>query len=374
MKHSTVVGGSTAKRVMACPGSVALCAKMPPKPSSMYADRGTLLHDCMADILGNDVDPVKLIGRAYEKQILTAELIEEKITPALAALDAIDPEQDMQYMVEAEVDFGDFLPGAFGSCDLLGRISQRALAVDWKFGDGVAVDVEENEQLMFYVAAAMRTEKTKWVFDDVTEIECIIVQPPEVKRWVTTPERIRSFELELKRRVKLSQTDEAPLAAGDHCKWCSAKPVCPLITGAVDRALKSNLDSLDAPTIGAYLKNAELLESWITDLRALAFTMLEGDIKVPGWKLVAKRGSRKWLDEQLAKTALLTNLPESEVTESSLISVAQAEKKLKKLKLDLPNDLFVSISSGSTLATADDPRPEVMQLGRQLNAAISKLI
>ena len=38
MKHSNIVGGSTAKRVMACPGSVALCDKMPKQPSSKYAD------------------------------------------------------------------------------------------------------------------------------------------------------------------------------------------------------------------------------------------------------------------------------------------------------------------------------------------------
>jgi hypothetical protein len=30
MSHSTIVGGSTASRVINCPGSVALVAKMPP--------------------------------------------------------------------------------------------------------------------------------------------------------------------------------------------------------------------------------------------------------------------------------------------------------------------------------------------------------
>jgi hypothetical protein len=43
MSHSTIVGGSTASRVINCPGSVALVAKMPPRPSSSYADEGTLL-------------------------------------------------------------------------------------------------------------------------------------------------------------------------------------------------------------------------------------------------------------------------------------------------------------------------------------------
>jgi len=34
MSHSTIVGGSTAKRVINCPASVALVAKMPPQLES----------------------------------------------------------------------------------------------------------------------------------------------------------------------------------------------------------------------------------------------------------------------------------------------------------------------------------------------------
>ena len=51
MLHSSIVGGSTASRVINCPGSVALVAKMPPRASSEYADRGTLLHDAISLIL-----------------------------------------------------------------------------------------------------------------------------------------------------------------------------------------------------------------------------------------------------------------------------------------------------------------------------------
>jgi hypothetical protein len=131
------------------------------------------------------------------------------------------------------------LPGVFGSTDLIGRIGNRAVVLDWKFGDGVAVEVEENPQLMFYAAAAMRTEEAKWAFVDVEEIEMVIVQPPAVKRWVTTPARIAQFEKDLVKAVKLAQQPNAELKVGDHCRWCAAKPICPQMTGAVDRALKT---------------------------------------------------------------------------------------------------------------------------------------
>jgi hypothetical protein len=374
MQHSNIVGGSTAKRVINCPGSVALVQKMPPKPSSKYADEGTLLHNVMAELIMSEEPPEYYIGTRYEDQILTFELVEEKILPALRALDIIDPEQKMEIEAETRVGFGDLLPGVFGSTDLIGRLGNRAVVLDWKFGDGVMVEVEENPQLMFYAAAAMRTPEAQWAFEGVTEIECVIVQPPEVRRWVTTPERIAKFELELVQAVKQAEKPDAKLSVGDHCRWCAAKPICPKMTGAVDRALKVQLDNLDAPKISAYLKNADMLEDWIKDLRALALQMLESGAKLPEYKLVAKRAIRSWSDEEKAKVALFAyGLTESEVMETSVVSPAKAEKALKKRKIGLPEDLVVAISSGNTLASVDDPRPEVMLLGKQLSAALSKI-
>ena len=374
MNHSKIVGGSTAKRVMNCPGSVALVQKMPPQPSSKYADEGTLLHNVIAEIVMTDKHPEEFLHTKYNDQVLTLDLIDNKLVPALAALDVIDPNKEMEIEAEIRVGFGDLLPGVFGSTDLIARIGNRAVVLDWKFGDGVAVEVEENPQLMFYAAAAMRTEEAKWAFKDVEEIEMVIVQPPQVKRWVTTPARIAQFEKDLVKAVKLAQQPNAELKIGDHCRWCAAKPVCPHMSGAVDRALKTQLEGLDPPTINAYLKNADMLEQWINDLRALALQMLDSGARLPDYKLVAKRATRQWTDEDKAKVALFAyGLTESEVLETSIISPAKAEKALKKRKQALPDDLVVAISSGNTLASADDPRPEVMILGKQLTAALSKL-
>ena len=372
-QHSNIVGGSTAKRVMGCPGSVALCAKMPPRPSSVYADLGTLLHTAISQVLDQGVTPESLLGMKYQDQVLTQDHIDNKLHVALNLLGEIDPNLEMEYAVETEVGFGDFLPDVFGSCDLLGRIGNRAIVLDWKFGDGVAVGVEENEQLLFYAAAAMRTPSVAWVFDGATEIECVIVQPPSVKRWVTTVERVKIFENNLVASVKESQKKIAGLSAGEHCRWCAAKPICPKMTGAVDRALQDQLMSLDADMIGGYLKNCDLLEQWITDLRALAHQMLEADKPVPGWKLVNKRAIRQWANEDQATDVLAKVIPEAELFVTKLITPAVAEKVLKKLGTQLPDDLVVAVSSGSTLAREEDPRPAVVQIGKQLTAALSKI-
>ena len=378
MQHSKIVGGSTAKRVIACPGSVALVGQMPPKPSSSYADEGTLLHDVISKLLdyGEGADPRQMLGSRYADAVLTEDLLERKLLPALAALDEIDPNGEMEYATESRVGFGDLLPGVFGSTDLLGRIGDRAIVLDWKFGDGVAVEVEENAQLLFYAAAAMRTQTTKWVFFGATEVELIIVQPPYTKRWVTTNERILQFEAELVAAVKRAAQPDAPLASGDHCKWCAAKPVCPLMTGAIDRLTRAKIDALPVDQIAHYLGQIPMVESFLKDLQQLAHQMLEDGKTIPGWKLVNKRATRKWINEEEAYEWVVRTRPagsDIDPYELKQKSPAAIEKEFKKHKIELPADLVVAVSTGSTLAPESDPRPAVLQIGQTLSKAMAKI-
>lgn len=372
--HSRIVGGSTAKRVIACPGSVALVDKMPPKPSSKYADEGTLLHDVIAKVLdsqSDDARPEDYLGMQYEDIILTEDLIERKLHPALARFDELCGAEGMDYAVESVVDFGDFLPDVFGSADVLGRIGDRAYVVDWKFGDGVPVDAEENYQLMFYAAAAMRTKATQWVFKGCTEVELVIIQPPSMKRWVTTVDRIKRFEGELAAAVGVALKPDAPLAAGDHCRWCAAKPLCPVMTGALDRVAKENLDLMPVDQIAHYLDQLPMLENFIKELQQLAHGLMEEGKAIPGWKLVNKRATRQWTDEQKASKFMEDN--GVIVHELKIKSPAAVEKELKKAKKELPADLVVAVSSGSTIAPENDPRPAVVQISQTLKKAMAKI-
>ena len=372
MNHSNIVGGSTAKRVINCPASVKLVQQMPPRPSSEHADRGTLLHNVIAELLEFDKPPAQCLGAKYNDQVLTQELLDEKIIPALAALDVVDPDKTMQYIVETRVGFGDYLPDVFGSTDLLGRIGNRAVVLDWKFGDGVLVDAQDNDQLLFYAAAAMRTESAKWVFEGADEIELIIVQPPEIRRWVTDKARVVSFEQELAKAVRRAQQDDAPIKTGEHCRWCAAKPICPQMNGAIDRAIHQQIVNLNKDQLGEYLAKADMMEDWIKDLRALAFQVLESGAEVPGYKLVAKRGTRQWVEEAAIEAWVDANNIK-DAYDVKIKSPAQMEKVLKKHGKELPSDLVTTVSSGSTLAPESDPRPAVLQIGKQLTAALSKL-
>ena len=143
------------------------------------------------------------------------------------------------------------------------------------------------------------------------------------------------------------------------------------MTGAIDRTVHLKLEELPAEKLGAALDLADKLESFIADARKLAQERLEKNMPVPGYKLVAKRATRQWVDEAEALAKLGGTIPMYEPMK--VISPAAAEKVLKKSKLALPDDLVVAVSSGSTLAPESDPRPAVLNIGTQLVAALSKL-
>ena len=369
--HSRIVGGSTAKRVIACPGSVALSEGVP-NLSSSYAETGTMLHHAISEVLDQSKAPEEFVGfRFNDGPVLTEDLARDKLRVALDLFDReIDADQQTVFTVERQVSFGDYLPGVFGTIDLAGRRGSRAIMLDWKFGDGVMVDAEENAQLMFYAAAGMRTPAMSWVFDGATEIELIIVQPPQLRRWVTTPERIRQFESELAQAVKIAQAPGAPLAVGDHCRFCPAKVKCPEMTGAVDRARHLALEKMGSDDIGAALVMADRIEEWISAVRATAHAMLAEGVPVTGYKLVPKRATRQWVDADRAVAALGETI---EMYERTVLSPAKAEKALKQIGSSLPDDLVVAVSSGDTIAPTSDPRADKVLIGAQLTRALSKI-
>ena len=114
-----------------------------------------------------------------------------------------------------------------------------------------------------------------------------------------------------------------------------------------------------------------MVESFIKDLQQLAHGLIEEGAGVPRWKLVNKRATRQWTDPDKAAAFLMQTGVEP--YEEKLITPAAAEKLLKKAKQNLPDDLVVAVSSGSTLAPESDPRPSVVSIGQTLRKALSKV-
>jgi hypothetical protein len=99
---------------------------------------------------------------------------------------------------------------------------------------------------------------------------------------------------------------------------------------------------------------------------------LEQGTALKGFKLVAKRATRKWNDVEAAEKELRKlvrstrgahNLKASDIlTPAKLLTPPQVEKvmKAKKLDFDRVGDYISSQSSGNTLARESDKRPAIL--------------
>lgn len=379
--HSAV-GGSSAKRVIACPGSVNLCARYPSK-SSEWAEEGTALHEAVDLILQGKVEKdTDVIGVIFNGIEITQDLFDEAIEPALQIFDDLDKELGgIEFFNETRVVFPDIeMPvfdddgniigmhkdGAFGTADIVGTAKDRTVLIDWKMGAGVPVEAEGNEQLLYYAYAAAHTEPTSKFFDRHKPIEMFIIQPRSregepFSRWLTNWVQLEAFALELRNAVRRSQEPDPPFNLGPHCRFCAAKTGCPLYTGKVEEAGALTPDQI-AAELERWLPWADVMINWGQTVKDMAHAALESGAQIPGYKLVNKRAVRRWADEdKTVKYFARMKLPADERYEKKLISPAKAEKALKPLGIaELPKDLVVSESSGTTLAPADDKRPAVV--------------
>lgn len=104
-------------------------------------------------------------------------------------------------------------------------------------------------------------------------------------------------------------------------------------------------ESLNAQQIAELLDKADVIETWLKAVRVYAQELIEAGGHVPGWKLVPKRGTRKWKDERIVKQRLASEGLQDFIAEE-LVSPAQAERLAKKQGIQL--DLFDLITSEST--------------------------
>src|SRR6188508_753811 len=153
-KHSTIVGGSTAGRLLNCPASLAAIRALPPSADrpSEYAEEGTAMHAVMDYLMiqrahgATSLNISASLGKVFHDRPLTNEHLDTMIRPALeqlAQLEEDHAESDPFEVVgvEQRVTFPG-VPGAFGTVDLILRNSRFAILADWKFGQGVGVRAE----------------------------------------------------------------------------------------------------------------------------------------------------------------------------------------------------------------------------------------
>ena len=355
---------SSAHRWMRCAGSVMLEAKMPDS-SSEYADEGTAAHELAKWCLTEDRDARAYLGRIIVVKDSGREFTadEDMARHVQVYVDTIRAlAKGKHLMVEVRVQHGDRIgvSGQFGTSDaIIADFNAREIQVhDLKYGKGVRVDAEENEQGMLYGLGAYDVVSALGDFDTVR----ICIHQPRLEHtseWVISVADLLAFAERAKMRadaamqviasgLNWSGPPNPALTPGEkQCRFCKAKPICPALANFVGKTVFDDFNVLeqapvpqakaarvaipaDNDVLGQYLAKVDLIEEWCRAISAHAEAELLAGRGVPGFKLVqGRKGARAWGNKDEAEAMLKSfRLKQEEMYSFALISPTQAEKLL----------------------------------------------
>lgn len=378
-KTHSALGASTADRWMNCPGSVAMTRNVP-RTETEYSREGTAAHALIELCLRNKQEPDE-----YLEQVIEGVVVSENMVEAVTVfLDQVyrtlqlDPGAVLYIEKDFKLDVLNPPAPMWGTSDVVIYFpaSRELIVLDYKHGQGYAVDVKGNPQLRYYGLGALIELGPKHPVENIT---LVIVQPraqhPDGKIRAETLSYLELFDFteDLLEAARRALAPDAPLKAGRWCQFCPAKAVCP---AQLDHAKSVALTEFDAEPVQALpapstlpmdvllrvMQHGDAIESWLKSVRTYLQQMAERGETVPGYKLVRGNTHRKWRDEKklLGDWASVAGVdPAQLLSEPKVKSPAQVEKLCKKLKVEFPALLTVKPEGALSLAPEYDDRPAV---------------
>lgn len=372
--HSNL-GPSKANQWINCPPSVSLEEGFPDKQTS-EASEGTLSHKIAEEIM-------RYNNHEISKQAFTRRLNKLKEDPQFnqSMLEYVEGYASFVWsqvneakkscpdpivLFEQELHFEQYVPGGFGTADVVIIADDMAHVIDFKYGKGVGVVAQDNPQLRLY-ALGLYLEYADLY--DIHRIKMTIVQP--------RLDNITSDMISCEDLLKWAETVAAPAAAqalkgegeqkvGDHCRWCKAKAVCRAQKEYQMALAKYDFEEpplLDEDEIADVLTRIDSLVKWAGLIKDYALQQaLENHIRYPGFKLVEGRSVRKYSDQgKIAE--VLTNAGQSAdhiYKPMELIGITDMERLLgKKRFAELVGPYITKPEGKPTLVSETDPRPEL---------------
>lgn len=392
------LSASAAHRWLKCPPSV----NAKGGGSSIHAATGTFAHDIAARCLNDpsisasdfflkkekvdgfevecDLEMVDAVNLYLDE--IAADLQPGDLTwvemPLLQALSRIDPD------LGGTADYVRYRPA-----------TRQLLVMDFKYGSGVYVEADDNDQLKLYAVGAMLE-----CGRSVNEVTVGIVQPrfegaKPVRTSVFKGHELLEFVADVQEAANKSRDPNAPLSAGNHCKFCPLARTCPELERRHHELVAADFgvvgDATVAPTAAApgalvdyralavALDSVPLVKERIKAIEEFAYQEALKGAEIPGYKLVDKRPVRRWKSE--GEVILWAEAQAIDpYAPRSVVSPAQLEKKLaesapkgKKKEAGKVLEPFVErVSSGTALVAATDARPPAKRVTAEDFAVIAE--
>lgn len=392
-EQHALLSASSASRWLVCTAAPRFEEKLP-ESTSEYAEEGRLAHaigelkvlkkftvmtNRSFNIRLNKLKKEPLYSPEMDK---TTDLYLEHLT-----------EQAMLYdnpptvAVEVRVDFSEYAPDGFGTCDCVMIGGDTLSITDYKHGKGVPVSAVGNPQMRLYALGALKRYAP--IFGDtIKRVRMSIDQPrlsSDPSTDLITVEELRAWGDSIKPAARKAFSGLGEFVPGEHCRFCRGKAQCRarantnsaledfascVPAGSLSddelasmKAAAADLGAevpslLSDEEIGDLLIRGKYLVQWYTDLEAYALEALLKGNPIEGWKLVAGRSNRTFADQDAAvKAVIAAGYEEALVYDRKPKTLTQLEELMGKKEFAEKIGSFVVKPLGKpTLAPTADKR------------------
>ena len=269
---------------------------------------------------------------------------------------------DPLVMVEQRLDFSCYVPDGFGTGDCIIVADHRMHIIDFKYGQGVLVESEQNPQMMLYALGALRIYEDLY---DIDEVALTIFQPrrENISTWVISVAGLKKWaEDVLKLKAELAFAGQGDYCPGPWCTFCRAAVKC---RARAEEKLRLAQYEFAAPPL---LTDAEIeeilgkigdLTHWANEIMAYAQEAALQGKEWNGWKVVEGRSVRKYSDEAAVIRAAQAAGYE-DIYKKSLLPITEMEKYMGKQRFqEILGSLVFKPPGKPTLVPISDKRPAI---------------
>lgn len=363
-----LLSASSAHRWLACTAAPRFEEQFP-NGTSDYAEEGSLAHS-ICELYARKHFSV-MTNRKFNSELKKLQAkpyySDEMLKTAEKYVDYLR-EKAMSYPTkpyvtqEVKVDFSDYVPEGFGTCDCVMIGGDTLHITDYKHGKGVEVSAEENPQMRLYALGALKMFAP--VFgDSIKKVSMGICQPritDDESEDGMTVEELREWGESIKPRAKEAYDGPGTFCPGEHCRFCKGKAQCRARADqntafedfkdfAIEGKAAPELQALSPETraviglppmlsdaeIGELLVRAEGLVQWYKDLCEYATQNILNGKEIPGWKVVAGKSNRAFKDvEEAFSKVIEAGYDEALLYERKPITLTGVESLLGKAKFE----------------------------------------
>jgi len=365
-RNHALLSASGASRWMNCNPSARL-EDMFPDESSEYAEEGTLAHEISELKLTKYLKTMSLrtfnskmkklkSHKLYKPEMENyTDVYVDNIKELLMSFDKPGTAE-----IEKKVDFSEYVPEGFGTCDFVTVDNGTLYIRDLKYGRGVPVSAQDNPQLMLYSLGAYLEFS---LFKDIENINMGIIQP--------RLDIVSIFEISADKLMKWAENEVKPNAEkafkgeGDfkvgQCTFCRAKALCRARAEAnmsleTEMKLKGNI--LSNEEMGEILNRARDIVKWVKDIENYCQQAILRGEYVPGWKVVEGRSVRAFSDTEKAMEVLKEKgVAEELMYERKVLTLTQLEGVVGKKDFnEYVGDFIIKPKGKPTLVPESDKR------------------